>query len=160
MTVGQLIQHLKSFFKTLLQLVRDHKLSQFDMSFLSNWVGKKMHGRNYHADDQARNLAILLSDKLGEKLYTTMAPILGLPLARQTQCIRASDKSSFSYMPGLNDWAFQIIAKRELRPIQNSMDGTRVVRIIELYNKYLVGEMFPPSVRSWPKETELVKASL
>jgi CTP synthase (UTP-ammonia lyase) len=40
------------------------------------------------------------------------------------------------------------------------MDGTRVVRIIELYNnKYLVGEMFPPSVRSWPKETELVKAS-
>ena len=65
-------------------------------------------------------------------------------------------------MPGLNDWALQIVAKRELRPIQNSMDGTRVVRIIELYkNKYLrlVGEMFPPSIQSWPKETELVKAS-
>ena len=73
--------------------------------------------------------------------------------------MHASDKSSFSYMPGLNDWAFQIIAKREPRPIQNSMDGTRVVRIIELYNKYLVGEMFPPSVRSCPKETEFVKAS-
>lgn len=151
---------LKSFFKTLLQLMQDHKLSQFDMSFLSNWVGKKMHGRNYRADDQARNLAILLSNKLGEKLYTTMAPILGLPLARQAQRIRASDKSGFSYMPRLNDWAFQIVAKRELRPIQNSMDGTRIVRIIELYdNTYLVGEMFPPSVRSWPKETDLVKAS-
>ena len=92
-----------------------------------------MHGRNYHADDQARNLAILLSNKLGEKLYTTTAPILGLPLARQAQRICASDKSGFSYMPGLNDWAFQTIAKRELRPIQNSMDGTRVVRIIILY---------------------------
>ena len=140
--------------------MKDHNLSQFDMNFLSNWVGKKIHGRNYHADDQARNLAILLSNKLGEKLYTTTAPILGLPLARQAQRIRASDKSGFSYMPGLNGWAFQIVAKRELRPIQNSMDGTRVVRIIELYNnKYLVGEMFSPSVRSWPKETELVKAS-
>ncbi len=32
---------LKSFFKTLLQLVQDQKLSQFDMSFLSNWVGKR-----------------------------------------------------------------------------------------------------------------------
>ena len=152
---------LKSFFKTFLQLIQDHKLSQFDMSFLSNWVGKKMHGKHYHADDQARNLAILLSNKLGaEKLYTTTAPILGLPLARQAQRIRASDQSGFAYMPGLNDWAFQMVAKRELRPLQNSMDGTRVVRIIELYNnKYLVGEMFPPSVRSWPKEAELVKVS-
>ena len=40
------------------------------------------------------------------------------------------------------------------------MDGTRIVRIIEFFNnKYLVGEMFPPSVRSWPKETEFIKAS-
>ena len=151
---------LKSFFKTLLQLVQDQKLSQFDMSFLKNWVGKKMHGRNYHADDQAKNLAILLSNKLGEKLYTTTAPILGLPLARQAQRIRASERSGFSYMPGLNEWAIQLVARRELRPIQNSMDGTRVVRIIELYNnQYLVGEMFSPSVRSWPNEKELVKPS-
>ena len=127
--------------------MQDHKLSQFDISLSSNWVGKKMRGKNYHADDQARNLAILLSNELGEKLCTTTAPILGIPLARQAQRIRVSDdKSCFPYMPGLNDWTFQIIAKRELRPIQNSMDGTRVVRIIELYNKYLVGEMFPPSV--------------
>ena len=104
------------------------------MSFLNNWVGKKMHGKHYHADDQARNLTILSSNKLGEKLYTTTAPILGLPLARQAQRIRACDQSGFAYMPGLNDWAFQMVAKRELRPLQNSIDGTRVVRIIELYN--------------------------
>ena len=109
---------------TLLQLIRDHKLSQFDMNFLSNWIGKKMHGRKYRADDQARNLAILLSNKLGDKLYTTTALILGLPLARQTRRIRASDKSGFSYMPGLNEWAFHIVAERKLRPIQNNMDGT------------------------------------
>ena len=83
---------MKSFFRTLLSLMHDHKLSQFDLSFLSNWVGKKMHGRNHYADDQARNLAILLSNKLGEKLYTTTAPMLGLPMARQAQRIRASDQ--------------------------------------------------------------------
>ena len=57
----------------------------------------------------------------------TTTSILGLPRARQAQRIRVYDKSNFSYMPGLNDWAFQIIAKKQ-RPIQ-----TRVVRIIELY---------------------------
>ncbi len=118
-----------------------------------------MHGRNYHADDQARNLAILLAISLVKSYIPQRLQFLVFPWPDR-QCICASDKSGLSYMPGLNDWAFQITAKRELRPIQNSMDGTRVVRIIELYNnKYFVGEMFPPSVRSWPKETELVKAS-
>ena len=42
---------LKSFFRTLLNLMHDHKLYQFDLSFLSNWVGKKMHGRNHYADE-------------------------------------------------------------------------------------------------------------
>lgn len=93
-----------------------------------------MHGRNHYADDQARNLAILLSNKLGEKLYTTTAPMLGLPMARQVQRLRASDQNDSVYMPGLNSLAFKLIAKRELTPLQNSIDGTSVIRIIELYN--------------------------
>ena len=51
------------------------KLSQFDLNFLR----KKVNGKFFHAGDQAINLAILLSNRLGEKMYTTMAPITGLP---------------------------------------------------------------------------------
>lgn len=61
----------KPFIKTLLTLFEENKLSDFDMSFLSNWLGKKAKGRFHRADEQARSLAILYSNKLGEKLYTT-----------------------------------------------------------------------------------------
>jgi len=57
-----------------------------------------------HAGDQARNLAKLLSnrkDVLGEKMYTTMGPIMGLPWSRQAQRLRVMECSSFVYMPGI-----------------------------------------------------------
>lgn len=60
-------------------------------------------------------------------------------------------------MPGLNEWAFQV-ASKDIRPFHNSMDGTRVVRIIELYqSEYLVGESFPPDVRIFPTSEQLTK---
>ena len=62
-----------------------------------------MKGRHYTADQQAPNLAILLSNKLGERMYSTIAPMMGLPLARQAQRLRAADCCSMTYMPGLNN---------------------------------------------------------
>ena len=127
--------------------------------FLKNWFGKKLHGQYYHADEQARTLAILLSNRLGEKMYSTVAPMIGLPLARQAQRIRAKDQSSHTYMPGLNDWALEEAASREVRLLQMSMDGTRIVRVIELYlDTYLLGKTFPPDVRLYPNEANHVKA--
>lgn len=139
----------KPFVKTLITLLEDNKLSEFDFNFLSNWIGKKEKGCHFKADDQARNLAILYSNKLGEKMYTTTAPLLGLPSVRQARKIRSADIGDKFYLPGLNSWAFQTVSTRaELRPLQNGMDGTRVIRAIELYqDKYLVGKEFPPDVR-------------
>lgn len=149
----------KSFVTMLLSLLQNQKLSAFDFSFLKNWLGKKLHGQYYHADEQARSLAILLSNRLGEKMYSTIAPIIGLPLARQAQRIRAKDQFPHTYMPGINDWALQVAASRELRPLQMSMDGTRIVRTIELYlDTYLLGKAFPADVRLFPTEENLVKA--
>ena len=71
---------IKPFVHTLVTLLEEQKLSEFDMSFLQNWLGKKSKGRYFKADEQARNLAILYSNKLGEKMYTTTAPLLGLPM--------------------------------------------------------------------------------
>ena len=57
------------------------------------------------------------------------------------------------YMPGINTWAIEKAGKREKVPLQNGMDGTRVVRAIELYlDEYLVGEQFPTDVRQFPDE--------
>uniref|UniRef100_A0A1X7VAT9 Uncharacterized protein n=1 Tax=Amphimedon queenslandica TaxID=400682 RepID=A0A1X7VAT9_AMPQE len=40
-------------------------------------------------------------------------------------------------------------------PLQNSMDGIRIVRIIELYNKeYLVGAAFLPDVTFFPSPNQ------
>ena len=144
----------KPFVKTLITLFTENKLSDFDMGFLRNWLGKKAKGRHFKADEQARNLAILYSNKLGEKLYTSTAPLLGLPCARQARKIRSSDLKNNCYMPGLNNWAFESVSSRqELRPLQNGMDGTRVIRIIELYRQqYLVGEEFSPNVRLFPHQ--------
>ena len=54
-----------------------------------------MNGRYFRAGEQAQNLAILLSNRLEEKLYSTVAPIMGLPLTRQDQRLRAKERSSF-----------------------------------------------------------------
>ena len=60
------------------------------------------------------------------------------------------------YMPGINGWALQKAAMRKNRPLQNSMDGTCVIRAIELYSdKYLIGEEFPADVQSYPEESNL-----
>ena len=139
----------KPFVKTLITLLAEEKLSSFDLSFLKNWVGKKAHGRHFQADEQARNLAVLYSNKLGERMYTITAPLLGLPKARQAREIRAKETGVHHYLPGLNDWAFESVSKRpKLKPLQNGMDGTRIIRTVELYlDKYLVGKEFPPDVR-------------
>ena len=81
--------------------------------------------------------------------------MMGLPLARQAKRLRAKDLNGSFYFPGLNDWAFLACAKH-CTPYQCSMDGTRVVRTIELYNdQYLVGESFSPDVRAWPAKENL-----
>lgn len=48
-----------------------------------NWIGIKVKGRHYRADELARSLAMLYSNKLGEKTYRTTAPLLVLPCACQ-----------------------------------------------------------------------------
>ena len=122
----------KPFVQSVIKLIAENKLSDFDLSFLQNWMHKKEKGRFARADEQARNLAILYSNKLGEKMYTTTAPILSLPCARQAQKIRSKEAFNQHYLPGLNDWAFERASKSEVRPLQNGMDGTRIVRVVEL----------------------------
>ena len=63
---------VRPFIESLITLFEGGKISDFDLNFIKNWVGKKIKGRYYHADEQARNLAILFSNKLGEKMYTTL----------------------------------------------------------------------------------------
>jgi len=80
---------------------------------------------------------------------------MGLPLSRQAQRLRARECSLFVYMLGINDWPFEQ-ASRQCQPYQNSMDGTRVIRTVELYeNEYLVGEAFPADVRLFPEPCNL-----
>lgn len=147
----------RPFVEQLLKLFETNGLSKFDLKFLDNWLGKKVKGRYFHASEQARSLAILISNRLGEKMYSTVAPMMGLPLARQAQRLRAKERHPFTYMPGLNDWAFRRAAENP-RPYHNSMDGTRVVRTVELYqDQYLVGECFPPDVRQFPLPNQLPK---
>lgn len=148
---------VRPFVEQLLKLFDENKLTEFDLNFLDNWLSKKVNGRFFHAGQQARSLAILLSNRLGEKMYSTVAPMMGLPLARQAQRLRAKECSSFTYMPGINDWPFKIASEKH-KPFHNSMDGTRVIRTIELYeNEYLVGESFPADVRSFPEPHKLPK---
>ena len=102
---------------------------------------------------------ILYSNKLGEKLYTTTAPLLGLPSVRQARKICAKDIGDQHYLPEINDWALDLAMKNEPRPLQNGMDGTRVIRVMELYrDEYLVGKAFPPDVRCFPSMNELDRA--
>lgn len=82
-------------------------------------------------------------------MFTTAAPMLGLPCAREARRIRAKETNSNHYLPGLNNWAYELAtARKTLKPLQNGMDGTRIIRTIELYlEKYLIGREFPPDVR-------------
>ena len=107
------------FIEKLLELFSSCTLTKFDLNFLDNWLGEKVKSQYYHAGEQARSLAILLSNQLGEKMYSTIAPMMGLPLARQAQRLRAGECSKLVYMPGLNDWAV-IAAGNCNAPLQNS----------------------------------------
>ena len=70
-------------------------------------------------------------------------------------------KDSIHYLPGLNDWAFEKLAKQHeqsVRSLRHGMDGTHVIRIIELYmERFLVGRAFPPDVRLF--SSQLVEAA-
>ena len=135
------------FLKSLHSLIANKQLSEFDLSFLTNWTGKKANGQYYRADIQARALAVLYCNKLGERNYNELSPLLGLPCLRQVQKIKRKLLEGEIYLPGINEWVLQKLCERDKRPIQNSMDGTRIIRTIELYdNKYLVGEEFPADV--------------
>ena len=67
------------FIKSLHSLIANKQLSDFDLSFLTNWTGKIVKGQHYRADMQARALAVLYCNKLGEKNYNEISPLLGLP---------------------------------------------------------------------------------
>jgi len=91
-------------------------------------------------------------------MYTSIAPIMGLPIASQAQRLHAKEHSNSVYIPGLNDWAFKLAIENK-RPFHNSMDGTRVIRTIEFYeNEYLVGGYFSPDFHLFPTSEELTRA--
>ena len=79
-----------------------------------------------------------------------------MPSVRQAQKIRSKSLNEQNYMPGINSWALKKASERKRVPLQNSMDGTRIIRAVELYrNEYLVGEEFPADVRCYPTESQL-----
>ena len=45
------------------------KITDFDANFIKNWIGKKAKGKYFRADEQASNLAVLYSNKLGENVH-------------------------------------------------------------------------------------------
>ena len=92
-------------------------------------------------------------------MYSTIAPMIGLPSACQAQRIRAKDQFPNTYMPVLNDGALRVAASREAQPLQISMDGTRIIRTIELYlDTYLLRKAFPADIRLFPTEENLANA--
>ena len=107
-------------------------------------------------DAQARSLAILYSNQIGKKTYSELAPLLGLPKSCQASESRSSLSGKKTLPPGINDWAIEMAASWSKCPIQNGMDGTRVIRSTELYlDTYLAGKEFPPDVRCFPSESDL-----
>ena len=86
-------------------------------------------------------------------MYTTAAPLLGLPSERQARRrLRTKEIKTHHYLPGLNDWAFEKAKQNACnvcKPLQIGMDGTRIIRTVELYlDQFLVGKEFPPDVCS------------
>ena len=98
---------MRPFIEMLITLMEENRLTDFDTKFIKNWMGKKAKGKFFRADEQARNLAVLYSNKLGERMYTITAPIMGLPCARQAKRITAKERDSTHNLPGLNEWAFE-----------------------------------------------------
>lgn len=148
-------QHIL-FLVELQKMIVDKQLSEFDASFLRNWVQKKVNGCIWKADEQAGSLAILYSNKLGQKTYKELAPLLGLPSVQQARKIRSKSSNEEHYMSGINCWALQKASDRRKVLLQNSMDGTHVLHAVELYrDQYLVGEEFPADVRYYPTESQL-----
>ena len=45
-------------------------------------------------------------------MYSTVAPMMGLHLVCQTQRLRAKECSSFTYMPGINDWSYKLDSEK------------------------------------------------
>ena len=60
----------KPYLEALVGLIESGQLTEFDFSFLKNWIGKKSKGQYFYADEQARALAILYSNKLGETIHS------------------------------------------------------------------------------------------
>ena len=150
---------IQPFVETFINLFEEKKLSTFDLSFLQNWLHKKQKGCYARVDGQACKLAILYSNRLGEKLYTTSALMLGLPSARQAWKICAKEISDQYYLPGINGWTLDLASYREPQPLQNGMDGTRIIRVVELYrDQFLVGKAFPPNVHCFPSAEQLDEA--
>ena len=50
-----------------------------------------------------------------------------------------------------------MVAARELQPLQNGMDVTRVIRVVNR-DRYLVGKAFPQDVRCFPSPANLDQA--
>ena len=106
------------------------KLSDFDMSFLQKWLHKKDKGRVAHADEHARNLAVLYSNCLREKMYTTTAPMLELPSARQAWRI-------------WKDFAFQGWKVKSFQILRGWMDGPWILHAVEKWSHCKMAWMVP-----------------
>ena len=94
------------FVEQLLRIFANNELSEFELNFLRIGLVKKVGGKYWHATEQVRMLSIFLSNRLGEKMYSTIALMMALPAARQVKRLCAKDLYGSTYMPGLNDWAF------------------------------------------------------
>ena len=70
-----------------------------------------MHGCYCKANEQACAMAVLYSNKLGQKTYSKPSTILGLaiPGIRQTQKLK-SKLVDEHYMPRSNDWAIEEVS--------------------------------------------------
>ena len=71
-------------------LIVDKKLSEFDISCITNWLGKKVKGQYFRGNLQSRSLAVLYCNRLGQKSYAELAPVMGLPCQRQVQNLKES----------------------------------------------------------------------
>ena len=126
------------------------------LTFLSLQTGLARRLRVNIADLQARSLAVLYCNRLGQKTYNELSPILWLPCLRQAQRTKRKLFEGQMFMPGINEWALEMVTEREKWPLQSSMDRTRVIRAVELYTEtYLVGEEFPADVRCYSDVADL-----
>ena len=143
---------LRPFVEIIIKFIEQNKLSDFDHIFLQNWLKKKLKGHYCNADEQASKLAILYSNQLGEKMYTSTTPLFGLSSARHTHRNQSNDIGDSFFLPGFN-WALEKVSQQEHRPLQNGMDGTRIIQVVELYRDQ--GKAIPPDVRLFPSPEQM-----